>query len=408
MHILIYTTRCRYAALRNPRLGGAANHQKFVRQLRDGSVELNDSGEKMSDLKSRVFYHSDRVLFPTTSDIQGRVFDDSGKEVSIQDWVREKVQVIEDQKADLQLNPRCTHLIFWDTEGAVTKMAGCRPLEQPLPREQVEAFQTALREEGVAQGVVLINGDELDFDIAKQQVSQSNPVLVLKSVGGASDLLASIFDGCKAERARHRDFEVNKRVVHARKLEEKRLREMLGNRGCLGKRHLRQEAERWHIKAELEDDDAIEDVIGRLSSVHARKKFDGTDTVSGARADSARDDRLAHRFRRGEHLNSMFKPLDGHKGRFHFKPGPQATLEEMIAVDVAPCTPSQIDGGDAIQKQLAEMLAMQSDERELMRTELLADVANFDVVVTTYEMANSANMKTVLCHRRHVPRSNRT
>ena len=35
------------------------------------------------------------------------------------------------------------------------------------------------------------------------------------------------------------------------------------------------------------------------------------------------------------------------------------------------------------------------DERELMRTELLSDVSNFDVVVTTYEMANSANMKTV-------------
>ena len=41
------------------------------------------------------------------------------------------------------------------------------------------------------------------------------------------------------------------------------------------------------------------------------------------------------------------------------------------------------------------------NERELMRTELLADISNFDVVVTTYEMANSANMKTVLCHRIH-------
>jgi hypothetical protein len=38
-------------------------------------------------------------------------------------------------------------------------------------------------------------------------------------------------------------------------------------------------------------------------------------------------------------------------------------------------------------------------ERELMRTELLADVSNFDVVVTTYEMAASQNMKTVLAQR---------
>jgi len=41
------------------------------------------------------------------------------------------------------------------------------------------------------------------------------------------------------------------------------------------------------------------------------------------------------------------------------------------------------------------------EERELMRTELLSDVNNFDVVVTTYEMAASQNMKTILCHRIH-------
>ena len=42
-----------------------------------------------------------------------------------------------------------------------------------------------------------------------------------------------------------------------------------------------------------------------------------------------------------------------------------------------------------------------AQERELMRTELLSDISNFDVVVTTYEMANSPNMKTALCHRIH-------
>ena len=40
-------------------------------------------------------------------------------------------------------------------------------------------------------------------------------------------------------------------------------------------------------------------------------------------------------------------------------------------------------------------------ERELMRTELLSDVNNFDIIVTTYEMAVSQNMKTILCHRIH-------
>ena len=32
---------------------------------------------------------------------------------------------------------------------------------------------------------------------------------------------------------------------------------------------------------------------------------------------------------------------------------------------------------------------------------VLSDVDGFDVVVTTYEMASSANMKTMLCHRIH-------
>ena len=36
-----------------------------------------------------------------------------------------------------------------------------------------------------------------------------------------------------------------------------------------------------------------------------------------------------------------------------------------------------------------------------MRNELLSDIKAFDVVVTTYEMAASQNMKTVLCHRIH-------
>ena len=41
------------------------------------------------------------------------------------------------------------------------------------------------------------------------------------------------------------------------------------------------------------------------------------------------------------------------------------------------------------------------EEREHLRTELLSNVNNFDVVVTTYEMAASQNMKTMLCHRIH-------
>ncbi|KAJ1621550.1 SNF2 family N-terminal domain-containing protein [Pavlovales sp. CCMP2436] len=38
-------------------------------------------------------------------------------------------------------------------------------------------------------------------------------------------------------------------------------------------------------------------------------------------------------------------------------------------------------------------------ERELLRTEMLADVRTYDVVLTTYEMAASQNMQSILCGR---------
>ena len=61
-------------------------------------------------------------------------------------------------------------------------------------KTKVEAFQAVLRQEGVANGLLMVNGDEYDFDVAKRQVSQSDPVLCLSNVGGASDFMASIFN----------------------------------------------------------------------------------------------------------------------------------------------------------------------------------------------------------------------
>ena len=41
------------------------------------------------------------------------------------------------------------------------------------------------------------------------------------------------------------------------------------------------------------------------------------------------------------------------------------------------------------------------EERELLKRETLADLASFDVVLTTYEMAASQSMRSTLCRKIH-------
>lgn len=357
-----------YAALRNPRLGGAVNHEKFVQQLRDASVELGENGEMSSGVPARVFYPSDRVLFPTTTDMQGHVFDESGREVNAQDWMREKVEIIEDQKGDLHLHPRCSHLIFWDTEGYVTQTAGTsRVLEQPLPHDQVEALDTVLREEGVAHGLVLVNGDERDLELTIHQVTQSDPVLCLQCIGGASDFVANIFNQVKLERVRQRTRDVSRRRAEALVSAKKTLHQTVGSRDYLGRRRLRKEAQRYNIITELQDDEEIDSVIEQLSKAIAQRGINGEEkALIDQQGTISADETLSAKFRDGKHLNQKFGPHDGHKGRFHFNPRALCVDQEMCAISVASGLTTEQEAGHAIQMHLAEMLTMQNDEREQM------------------------------------------
>jgi hypothetical protein len=358
-----------YAALNNPRLGGAENHSDFVKQLRDSSVELTEAGEKTAELTSHVFYPSDKVLYPSIEDVQGLVCDDDGKEVSAQDWLREKVQVIEDLKGDLHLHPHCTHLIFWDTEGEIRKTAGSRPLEQPLPYEHIEAVEKLLRTEGVAEGLVIANGDEQDFELAKHQVAQSDPVLSLKSIGGSSDFMASIFTEFTEERSKQTATEATLREEEEFKhVERDRLLGLVGKGRAWGKYQLQKEAKKHDVYAELEDDEDIEELIELIcvKRLEAEKKRLALRNSDGRRSTNRKlpESQLQEKFRQGEHLNDKFKPRDGHKGKFYFKPRGVCDETEMITIDVAPEQPGDDDAGEKIQKQLAQMLSMQGDERE--------------------------------------------
>ena len=370
-----------YAALQNPRLGGAENHDKFVKQLLDSSIEINDQGEKAGEVVSRVFYPSDRLLFPTAADVQGLVCDDDGHEMNAQDWLEEKVKVIEDQRGDVQLHPSCTHLIFWDCEGEVKGNAGSRPLEQPLPYDNIEAMESVLGDEGVAEGSVLVNGDEQDFEMAKHQVAKSDPVLCLRSIGGASDFMASIFIDFKEKRHTQED---NDRLAREdevlRTAKKQQLTKLVGSGGYWGRYRLRQEANRHHVYSEVNDDDDIDETIDLICEKHvdgakrgtggaidATAKGKGKKKKKKKKGNKGVKSHLEERYRRGEQLNERFKPQDTNNprsGKFYFQPRRVCDETEMIAIDVAPEGLGGNNAGEKIQKQLAEMLAMQGDERE--------------------------------------------
>ena len=258
-----------YAALKNPRLGGAQNHRAFVEQLRASSVELNEDMKRPpGELGSRVFYPSNRVLYPTADDVQGLCTDDDGNRQHVQDWLEEKAQIIEEQLGDVHLHPAATHLIFWDAEGYASKSVGSRPFEQPLPHDNINALKGVLRGEGVAEGLLMVNGDELDFDRGRKQVAHSEPVLCLKGVGGAADFMSQIFDRRRDEqKARDEQDEASRLEEVEMKSKHEELEK--ASRGVMGTRHLKAQADKYDL--ELGDIEDTESAIQEIVAAHMDK-----------------------------------------------------------------------------------------------------------------------------------------
>jgi hypothetical protein len=209
-----------YAALGNPRLFGQ-NHKLVTDQLRNSALPLTNG--IIPDLRAaRAFYPSQRVHYPATADLHRQP-----------DWFDRTSTEMKDLGIDI--HPRATHLLFFDIDGhhgATTDpswhSSGFGAHLQPF--DHIDTLKQAMKAQGVSEGMVLMNGGLNEFAAAAHMISQLNPVIVLKNVGGASELMAHLFQ---------KEAEVKREAMERRWLEEEE------------KDVIDADAELEHFKAEL-------------------------------------------------------------------------------------------------------------------------------------------------------------
>ena len=148
-------------------------------------MNLFDDEAPSLDEVGRLTYPSEERLVPTLKDIQGPVKDADGNEISVAEYVRSKCAAIGDK--DISIHPAATHLIFYDIKGS-------RRSGQNLPWTEIDKLHSLLRSEGVAEGTLICNGDQADLQSAQSAVSQTTPVISIKSVGGASEFLSQLLE----------------------------------------------------------------------------------------------------------------------------------------------------------------------------------------------------------------------
>lgn len=123
-------------------------------------------------------------MYPDPGDLQGKSGEEADK------FMEEKLQDLKKHKDDVPLHPHASHFIFWDTPGQPSKTK----VGQWLPWDRLKKLEDYLAKQGIMEGVILANGDKADFDICARHTERSNPVVTLKSTGGAADVLAQEFE----------------------------------------------------------------------------------------------------------------------------------------------------------------------------------------------------------------------
>lgn len=173
---------------------GKELHDHFVTELRKSSVRIPmvpKEGEKEIKLPKdcvEVHYHAPNTMFPTLEDLQGSPPLKDGQEQSLQAWIDEKMQKLGSAK-EMHLHPHATHFIFFEEKGFA------RGGGQVLPWNAVDEFRNELTEvQGSAEGLLILNGDQTDFNRAAATIAQSNPVIAFKTCGGASEQLSMLID----------------------------------------------------------------------------------------------------------------------------------------------------------------------------------------------------------------------
>lgn len=187
-----------YNSLQNPALGAAlpGGHDAFVQSLRDNSVGLQEFSTETPPIPSSVIYASEHATYPSTADIQGPCYID-GKGVDVATYIQSRCSNI--SETAISIHPNSTHLIFWDVKG--NRRGG----GQNLPWTEIDNFHDYLSSTlGIAEGCLLVNGDQADLNNSTSFVSKGIPVIAVKSVGGASEFLAQQFE-MRQDNGRGRD-----------------------------------------------------------------------------------------------------------------------------------------------------------------------------------------------------------
>ena len=165
------------------------SHEALITALKEKSVEVNlfDEGDPdLSGVGPSLVYPSEGHLYPDLAELQGATFDDEGNEIPVMDYITQKCANIGDR--DISIHPATTHLLFYDMKGS--RRGG----GQDLPWSEIDKLHAFLAAEGVSEGCLICNGDTTDLQSAQSAVSQSTPVITLKSVGGASEFLSQLFE----------------------------------------------------------------------------------------------------------------------------------------------------------------------------------------------------------------------
>lgn len=175
-------TWVQYAALQYENFGRKGEtHDQLVGELIRNSVEVKLG---VDPNPTPVTYANEDQMYPDAGDLQGKNATESAS------FMEEKLKILYECKDDVPLHPHTSHFIFWDTKGQPSK----NKTGQHLPWDRLKKLEDYLSKQGIMEGVILANGDKGDFDACARHTERSNPVVTLKSTGGAADVLAQEFE----------------------------------------------------------------------------------------------------------------------------------------------------------------------------------------------------------------------
>lgn len=358
-----------YAVLQDPELFGDT-HDEFVEQVRNSAKPLSEIKDMAGtqnlknapkSMDSYVHHPSNRHHYPSLSDLQMNA---TFKRIDV------KLDLLKDLGTDI--SPCASHLLFFDTSGTHCEVHEQAYTHEHRPHDHIAALKQAMAAQGVSTGgLIMMNGDGKEMQRAQHAVSQLSPVVAYKSIGGASDLMARIFqigalkkkeDDLAAEmREEVKDVEEAEREKTKCALEVDRLSLMKSSDGSTSGKLKKAKQNLLAATKRFEDEEA--DINGLAKVYQDRRSMDskvknrrrGFNKMLGGdidlNDDSAGPDELYDAAVLREDL----------AGEYHFALPADADAAETVVVDVVP---RNRDVHVSLQKNMAVMKEKQQDTHE--------------------------------------------